>query len=179
MKDLKYKTQKSEKAPPFVYGWYNKNSSHVVSYILDETNTPMKTSEALKAYHKRMAEISYSFPDVAHIFTIDVNSDSGKETESSESKKIKDFHNKKVILRAPTRPLWFLIPFFSKKTMDKILLPCIADFEEEYFEAVQENRLWLARWKCIQHYTKTFVAVIINPFKSVLEFIFKLSGFGK
>lgn len=65
---------------------------------------------------------------------------------------------------------------FSTKTQKEIFEPIVADWQEEYFEALFKKETWKARWINVR-YTYAFLAAMWqkSPIGDLIEFINKLA----
>lgn len=66
--------------------------------------------------------------------------------------------------------------FFSRRNQKEIFEPIIADWQEEYFEALSKNEIWKARWINVR-YTYAFLGAMWQktPFGDLIEFISKIA----
>ena len=72
-------------------------------------------------------------------------------------------HRIQRIHRPPGAKMLALIEFFcSKKTYGKVFEPIIADLHEEYFEALDKQQHWKARWIRIRYTWAFFIAIGLN-----------------
>jgi hypothetical protein len=77
------------------------------------------------------------------------------------------------IERAPGSVFLIFVDFFySSKTVENIFLPLVADWRNEYFEALLKGRKWKARWISIR-YRYIFIQVIGSEIVSVIIKILK------
>ncbi len=65
---------------------------------------------------------------------------------------------------------------FSTKTQKEIFEPIVADWQEEYFEALFKKEIWKARWINVR-YTYAFLAAMWqkSPIGDLIEFISKFA----
>jgi hypothetical protein len=65
---------------------------------------------------------------------------------------------------------------FSAKTQKEIFEPIVADWQEEYFEALFKKEIWKARWINVR-YTYAFLGVMWqkSPIGDLIEFISKIA----
>ena len=65
---------------------------------------------------------------------------------------------------------------FSPKTQKEIFEPIVADWQEEYFEALFKKEIWKARWINVR-YTYAFLVAMWqkSPIGDLIEFISKLA----
>lgn len=65
---------------------------------------------------------------------------------------------------------------YSTKTQREIFEPVIADWQEEYFEALSKEEVWKARWINVR-YTYAFLGAMWqkSPFGDLIEFISKIA----
>ncbi len=65
---------------------------------------------------------------------------------------------------------------YSNKTQKEIFEPIVADWQEEYFEALFKKEIWKARWINVR-YTYAFLAAMWqkSPIGDLIEFISKIA----
>ena len=109
----------------------------------------------------------------------------GKEIErtSKEINKQKtpiNFETRKSLRHIKLLPsaLWLKIVIFlySSKTVREVFEPIVADWQEEYFEALFKKEIWKARWINVR-YTYAFLAAMWqkSPIGDLIEFISKFA----
>jgi hypothetical protein len=66
--------------------------------------------------------------------------------------------------------------FYSPRTQKEIFEPIIADWQEEYFEALSKKETWKSRWINVR-YTYAFLGAMWqkSPLGNLIEFISKLA----
>jgi hypothetical protein len=66
--------------------------------------------------------------------------------------------------------------FYSAKNQKEIFEPILADWQEEYFEALFKKEIWKARWINVR-YTYTFLAAMWmkSPIGDLIEFVIKIA----
>jgi hypothetical protein len=76
--------------------------------------------------------------------------------------------------RAPGHTMNQIAEFFlSRKKYEHLALPIIADMQEEYFEAVYQNRIWKARWVRIRGTYSFFAAMGLDRAFAFVSFFIK------
>ncbi len=65
---------------------------------------------------------------------------------------------------------------FSKKNQEEVFYQIIADWQEEYFEALFKKEIWKARWINVR-YTYAFIGVMRqkSPIGDLIEFVIKVA----
>ncbi|MBO6726509.1 MAG: hypothetical protein JJ911_12685 [Rhizobiaceae bacterium] len=88
----------------------------------------------------------------------------------------------RAVLSAPGSHLASALTFLmTKKDYERVFAQSLRDMREEYFEALQEGRLWLARWRHIQFYLSAIAMLgLLSGSKLVrlVQAAWKLSGPG-
>lgn len=82
----------------------------------------------------------------------------------------------KVALPYGSKLLRFAIFLFSPKTQIEIFEPLVSDWQEEYFEAINDKLVWKARWINFR-YTYAFFAVVLKktPVADAIVYLVKLT----
>jgi hypothetical protein len=89
--------------------------------------------------------------------------------------KIRHLDVSNQIHRAPGWKLLSVASFaFSKKTYSNLLVPIILDLQEEYFDALSQNRIWKARWIRIRGTWSFFAAIGMDRALLLCHFSSKL-----
>jgi hypothetical protein len=81
------------------------------------------------------------------------------------------------IVSAPGNKLLKISNFlYSIKDQKEIFNPAIADWQEEYFQALSKNEIWKARWINVR-YVYAFLATMFKniPIGDLIEFIKKVA----
>jgi hypothetical protein len=80
------------------------------------------------------------------------------------------------IKKAPGSLLLRLVDFFySSKTVENTFLPLVADWRNEYFEALMKGRKWKAQWISIS-YRYSFIQMMGSGIISAIIKILKARG---
>ena len=89
--------------------------------------------------------------------------------------KIND-NNSKIFLPFSHKSLKITAFFYSGKTQKEVFVPIVADWDEEYFEALSNKEIWKARWINMR-YTYAFIIAIWqkSPIGDLIEFIRKIA----
>lgn len=65
---------------------------------------------------------------------------------------------------------------YANKSQKEIFLPIMADWQEEYFEALSKKEIWKARWVNVR-YTYAFLAAMWmkSPIGDLIQFVIKIA----
>jgi cell division protein FtsB len=81
------------------------------------------------------------------------------------------------INRAPgSNYLWIVDFFFSPRVVEETFKPIVADWRTEYFEALNQKRVWKARWVSVR-YNYSFIASI--GLSKIFSFVRSLTRVGR
>ncbi len=81
----------------------------------------------------------------------------------------------RAIVRVPGSRLHMIARFFySRKTVERVFEPLLADMREEYQIALAEKRVWKARWVRISYYWAFAKAIGLQSLVSTAKQIFSL-----
>lgn len=90
------------------------------------------------------------------------------------------FYNKSWSKYLHSLPLHNLLKitsfFYSRKTQKEVFEPITLDWQEEYFEALDDREIWKSRWINVR-YTYAFILAMIqkSPIGDLFEFILKIA----
>ncbi len=87
------------------------------------------------------------------------------------------FSTKTLFIYSSSSKFLSLINFlYSTKTKKEVFEPIVADWQEEYFEALFKKEIWKARWINVR-YTYAFLITMLqkSPIGDLIEFISKIA----
>jgi len=132
-------------------------SRDVLSLIADLLwITLFSVAAGVAAFFMMVVAVVLSLPPAAIRFLIDV------------IEAIREARKSLVITYSPGWTLTRWIDFlFSKKSVDQIFQPIIADMQLEYFDALSEDRMWKARWVAARGYGTFWYALVLHTLGSL------------
>lgn len=153
---VEYKYVRGEKLTLKLVDLLNENkimfSGLVFSYPFDCTNDMKKLNDDLESFVKKWRKEMLN---------------SLKESQNEKIKLISPLGNKLLMISG------FL---FSKINQKEVFEAVVADWQEEYFEALFKKEIWKARWINVR-YTYAFLAAMWmkSPIGDLIQFVIKIA----